>query len=66
MLLKYSDMDIKTIASFVDSSVEELRDICAGNYYFTGSQEKDLSYLFLIFFAKNFLNQCTIVRNFID
>lgn len=64
VLLKYSGMTLKDIATALDVSVEQLQDICDGENFFSGEQSDSLAQLFLIFFSRMFFRKCSLIRSY--
>jgi len=64
VLLKYSDMSIEDLASFLEVSVKKLRDIQTGKGLFRGERANDLAQLFLVFFGRIFFTKFSIIRNY--
>lgn len=66
VLTQYGEMDMNTLASILDVSVNRLHGICDGYGFFVGEKADRLAQLFLIFLGKNFFRNCTLIRNFVD
>lgn len=64
IMLKYGTMSIDELAMMLNTPLDKLKEILAGNQYFVGQQADDLSHIFLMFFGRIFFNKFTLIRNF--